>query len=83
MELKISQHDGFRVVSQAFGGCAIIIRGDDVGPIFRNRTDAIDWAADTDCGANVEPGYQVKPLRGAIARRILIALATAYKWRAA
>ena len=83
MELKISQHDGFMVVSQDFGGCAVIVRGDDVGPIFRNRTDAIDWAADTDCGANVEPGYQVKPLRGVLARRIKITLAAAYKGRVA
>jgi hypothetical protein len=83
MELKISQHDGFDVVSQPFGGCAIIIRGNEIGPIFRNRTDAIDWALDTDCGANIEPGYQVKPLRGVIARRIKITLEAAYKGRVA
>ena len=79
MELEISQHDGFKVVSQAFGGCAIIIRGNDVGPIFRNRTDAIDWGHDTACGDAIPPDYDITPLQGAVAGLVLLSLAFEYK----
>jgi hypothetical protein len=79
MELTISNYDGFSIVATRDHGFAAIVRGDQIGPIFRNVTDAIDWAEDTKLGAEMPEGYQVMPLRGSVARLLLIALGAEYK----
>ena len=66
----------FSVIS--VGRNAAIVRGEKVGPLFRNETDAIDWGYDTACGDAIPPEYDIIPLRGDAARVILAALAMSY-----
>lgn len=69
---------GFAVVTSEGGHCAAVVNGGKIGPLFRNATDAADWAYDTACGANTPAGYDIKPVGGLGARVVLAVLGAAY-----
>lgn len=70
--------DGYSVISGVDGIVAAVVRGKNVGPLFRNRTDAVDWAEDTNFGAKKIPDYEVRPMQGALAHLALLLLAEEY-----
>lgn len=75
--IEITHQGEFSVICG--GLCAAIVRGSKVGPLFRNRTDAVDWGHDTACGDAIPPEYEIAPLQGPVAWLILRCLAAEYK----
>lgn len=70
------QHDGYSIISTS-GGISAIVRGEDMGPLFRCNTDAYDWAEDTALGAIMPEAHDVKPMQGPAARLMLALIARA------
>ena len=71
-----TQHDGYSITSTR-SGLSAIVRGEDMGPLFRCNTDAYDWAEDTALGAIMPEAHDVKPMQGLTARLMLALIARA------
>lgn len=78
MKINIQELHGFAIVTSEGGHSAAVVTGGKIGPLFRNETDAADWAYDTACGASTPAGYDVKPVGGLGARVVLAVLGAAY-----
>lgn len=77
----ITQHDGFEVIAYGIRGGAGIIIGGQIGPIFRTAIDAVDWAYDTQLGADIPLDYDIQPESGLFAMLGQIAFKRAIKER--
>ena len=75
-----TKHGAYSIAVTSDGkGLAAIVKGGKIGPLFICKMDAYDWAEDTELGACVPLGYDVKPLRGDAARLALAVIAHARK----
>ena len=79
----ITQHDGFEVIAYGIRGGAGLIIGGQIGPIFRTAIDAVDWAYDTQLGADIPQDYDIQPESGLFATLGQIAFKRAIKEREA
>lgn len=79
----ITQHEGFEVIAYGVRGGAGLIIGGKIGPIFRTAIDAVDWAYDTQLGADIPQGYDIQPESGLFAKLGQIAFQQAIKERKA
>jgi hypothetical protein len=64
----ITQHEGFEIISAGDRGPSATLIDGEIGAIFGNPIDAVDWAYDTQLGTDIPPYYEIKPKIGLYAR---------------